>query len=49
MVLSNGYAFDPKWLDRCTKEFRDKIIHSIFFKEEQKGRKKPTKKKITIE
>lgn len=49
VVLSNGYAFDPKWLDRCTAEFRDKILHAIFFKEEQKSRKKAAKKKITQE
>lgn len=49
VVLSSGYAFDPKWLDRCTREFRDKIIHAIFFKEDSKSRKKATKKKITID
>lgn len=51
IIISSGYCFDLNWLDKCANEFRDKIIHSLFFKEEPtgKGKKKQTKKKVSID
>lgn len=50
MLISSGYCFDPAWLDRCANEFRDIVIHSLFFKEEPaKGKKKQSKKKVSID
>ena len=49
LILSNGYCFDPEWLDKCCNAFREKIIYNLFFKIEDTKNKKKKKSKITIE
>ena len=56
LLISNGYCFDPEWLNKCANVFKEKIIYNLFFKAgEDKGKKKEKggkgkgKEKITVD
>jgi hypothetical protein len=42
--ICEGYLYSNEWLERLANEFKEKIMHSIFFKKND-GKAKDNKKK----